>query len=584
MEYYLTRSNLDLQSLLSSLNEKSIIAIDTETTGLDPLQNQVRILQIATLDQPVVLIDLWNTNLETHLSLQKILASSSLKIFHNAKFDLKFLKNYGLSVNPPYFDTMLAAQVLAAGQKSRGFKLCDLVRDELESDLPKELQNSDWNHELSRDQLSYAARDAWVLLQLYPVLHQKLADSGLEATAQLEFDCLPAVVDMELSGRLLHTEKWKMLTEKLEKNQNGLAIRLHQRLTEGFKRTPQLPFMADMENPSTINLDSPKQMLEALQSLGVPLKTTSHEELSQLSRQYPVIQALIEYRKVTKVLQSFACTLPKYIHAVTGRIHPDYYQIGTATGRFSCRNPNLQQIPRDRVFRECFIPAEKKIFVIGDYSQIELRIAAEISHDQRMIDAFLQNQDIHCLTASLLIGKDILQVTKEERQAAKAVNFGLLYAMGARGLKLYAQNSYGVAMTDQQAIDFRKRFFEVYQGIAAWQKELSNTNVREIRTLNGRLRLWPEQPIITELFNTPIQGTAADIIKQAMAMLYPRLEETGIHLIGTVHDEILLESPTEEVDRAAFLLKNIMVKAGQKFIRQVPIEVDIAIASNWAEK
>jgi len=201
-----------------------------------------------------------------------------------------------------------------------------------------------------------------------------------------------------------------------------------------------------------------------------------------------------------------------------------------------------------------------------------------------MIDAFQQNQDIHCLTASLLIGKNISSVTKEERQAAKAVNFGLLYAMGARGLKLYAQNSYNVEMTDQQAIDFRKRFFEVYQGIASWQKELSSGHLKEIRTLNGRLRSWEDQPKITELFNTPIQGTAADIIKQAMAKSFPFLYSNGIHLIGTVHDEILLESPQEKAEEASHFLKETMINAGKKFIQQVPIEVDVVIANNWSEK
>ena len=581
MEYRLITSEVELQPLLSSLNENSMLAIDTETTGLDPLDSQIRIVQIAFPNEPVFLIDLWNLNDELYTSLQTILASPAIKIFHNAKFDLKFLKKKGFMVTKPFFDTMLTAQILAAGQKSQGFKLSDLARDELGINLPKELQSSNWNEGISKEQLEYAARDAWVLLQLYPILFRKLSDSGLINTAILEFDCLPAVVDMELSGMLIHTEKWKKLTQELEKTQRDLAENLRQRLAEGFKRTPQLPFMIDT---SPINLDSPKQILEALQALGIPLKTTSHEELSQLEDQYPVIQALIEYRKVTKVLQSFASALPKYIHKVTGRIHPDYWQIGTTTGRFSCRNPNLQQIPRDRAFRECFIPAEGKILVIGDYSQVELRVAAEISQDRRMIDAFLLNQDIHCLTASLLTGKDILQVTKEERQAAKAVNFGLLYAMGARGLKIYAQNSYGVEMTDQQAIDFRNKYFEVYQGIASWQKELSNANLRETRTLIGRLRQWPERPVITELFNTPIQGTAADIMKQAMVMLYPFLENTDIHIIGTVHDELLLESSQEEAEKAAYLLKETMVRAGQKFLNQVPVEAEVVIASNWAEK
>lgn len=585
IQYRFVKTITDIQPLLSSLNEHSIIAIDTETTGLDPFQNRIRLIQIAFINQPVFLIDLWKVSDDIISSLKKIFTSPALKIFHNAKFDLKFLIKSGFKIHGPYFDTMLAAQILSAGQKSQGFKLSDLVREELKIDLPKELQNSDWSGELSHEQLSYAARDAQVLLEIYHSLFLKLENVNLSATAKLEFECLPAVVDMELSGMLLHNKKWKKLTEELEKNQNDLAATLQQRLHEGLKRTLQLPFMENLNTEGQLlNLDSPKQMLEALQQLGIPLKSTSHEELSQLSRQFPVIQALIDYRKVTKVLQSFASALPKYIHPVTNRIHPDYWQIGTSTGRFSCRNPNLQQIPRDQVFRECFIPSEGNLLVIGDYSQIELRVAAEISHDQRMIDAFQQNQDIHCLTASLLIGKDINKVTKEERQAAKAVNFGLLYAMGARGLQLYAQNSYGVEMTNQQAVDFRQRFFEVYQGIASWQKELGTSSLKEIRTLNGRLRIWEDHPKITELFNTPIQGTAADIMKQAMAMSFPYLNRNNVHLIGTVHDEILLESPQEKAQEISHFLKETMIKAGKKFIQQVPIEVDIAIATNWSEK
>ena len=585
IQYRFVKTITDIQPLLSSLNEHSIIAIDTETTGLDPFQNRIRLIQIAFINQPVFLIDLWKVSDDIISSLKKIFTSPALKIFHNAKFDLKFLIKSGFKIHGPYFDTMLAAQILSAGQKSQGFKLSDLVREELKIDLPKELQNSDWSGELSHEQLSYAARDAQVLLEIYHSLFLKLENVNLSATAKLEFECLPAVVDMELSGMLLHKKKWKKLTEELEKNQNDLAATLQQRLHEGLKRTLQLPFMENLNTEGQLlNLDSPKQMLEALQQLGIPLKSTSHEELSQLSRQFPVIQALIDYRKVTKVLQSFASALPKYIHPVTNRIHPDYWQIGTSTGRFSCRNPNLQQIPRDQVFRECFIPSEGNLLVIGDYSQIELRVAAEISHDQRMIDAFQQNQDIHCLTASLLIGKDINKVTKEERQAAKAVNFGLLYAMGARGLQLYAQNSYGVEMTNQQAVDFRQRFFEVYQGIASWQKELGTSSLKEIRTLNGRLRIWEDHPKITELFNTPIQGTAADIMKQAMAMSFPYLNRNNVHLIGTVHDEILLESPQEKAQEISHFLKETMIKAGKKFIQQVPIEVDIAIAKNWSEK
>ncbi|MCX6088961.1 MAG: bifunctional 3'-5' exonuclease/DNA polymerase [Candidatus Atribacteria bacterium] len=581
MDFQLITSDYEFKSLLSSVHEKGLVAIDTETTGLDPLKERIRLIQMAVPGEPVRIIDTWSISETIWPKISQLFSLPVTKIFHNAQFDLKFLSRVGIPVHGPFFDTMLAYQVLSTGLKTNGFKLSDLVKNELGEDLPKELQVSDFGKEVSREQLEYAARDAQVLLRLYPRLTEQLQKYDLQNTADLEFACLPAVVEMELSGILIDTVKWDKLSRKLEE-QRVQAIRgLTERIEVGLRRTPGSLFSGDF---SAINFDSPKQMLEVLQTLGLPVKNTSSDELSPLEEKYPVVRALIDYRKVTKVIQSFSNSLPKHIHPLTGRIHPDYWQIGTVTGRFSCKNPNLQQIPRDQEFRECFVPAPRHQLVIGDYSQIELRVAAEMTHDPLMTDAFRQGKDIHRLTASLLTGKRMEEVTKEERQAAKAVNFGLLYAMGARGLALYAQNSYGVKMTDQQAYEFRKKFFESYPGISSWQQGLNSSSVQEIRTLNGRLRKWPGKPPLTELLNAPVQGTAAEIMKQALAWLFPLLQGTSIHIIGTIHDEILLESPETRVGEAAQILKETMIRAGQKFLSTVPVDAEVVIASNWSEK
>jgi DNA polymerase I-like protein with 3'-5' exonuclease and polymerase domains len=299
---------------------------------------------------------------------------------------------------------------------------------------------------------------------------------------------------------------------------------------------------------------------------------------------YPLINELIRYRKVAKAVQSFSSKLPGHIHPITGRIHPDYWQIGSATGRFSCSNPNLQQIPRDPRFRRCVVPEPGYKLVIADYSQIELRVVAEISDDQRMLQAYGNGDDLHILTASLVAGKLMQEVTKEERQNAKAINFGLIFAMGAEGLQRYAKNTYGVNMILEQARVFKDRFFRAYLGIARWHKAVGHNGSQETRSISGRRRLWDHKPPITELLNTPVQGTAADINKKALGILLGRLAGTGVKIIGTIHDEILLEAPEDQAEQAAGILKAVMIEAGSAFLKKVPVEVEVAIADSWAEK
>jgi DNA polymerase I-like protein with 3'-5' exonuclease and polymerase domains len=385
---------------------------------------------------------------------------------------------------------------------------------------------------------------------------------------------------MELNGMLLDLSRWDSLRQELEQRRDQMAGALRQQFQPALL-SAQLDLLG---NEVSLNLDSQQQILEALQQMGVPVKNTSKLSLIPLAEEHPPVRALLDYRKAAKSVQAFASSLPKHVHPITGRIHPDYQQMGAATGRMSCRNPNLQQIPRDRIFRSCFVPAPGYRLVVADYSQIELRVAAELSGDRRMIEAYQNNEDLHRLTAALIADKSLDQVEKSERQAAKAVNFGLIYAMGAKGLAEYAYNNYGVQMSLKQAETFRKRYFEAYQGIARWHGAIKRRLPREMRTMGDRLRRWQDEPKLTELLNTPVQGTAADITKAALAKLPVALKGIGARLIGTVHDEILLEAPEGKAEQAAQILQQAMEQAGQRYLRKVPVKAEVAIALNWAEK
>jgi DNA polymerase I-like protein with 3'-5' exonuclease and polymerase domains len=272
-----------------------------------------------------------------------------------------------------------------------------------------------------------------------------------------------------------------------------------------------------------------------------------------------------------------------HMNPETGRVYPRYEQIGAPTGRFSCSKPNFQSTPKGS-FRACFIASPGHKLVIADYSQIELRVLAEITQDERMLAAFRKRDDLHKLTASVITGIPLEQVTAKERQAAKAVNFGLIYGMGAKGLRNYAYDNYGVTMSLEQAYRFIQRYFDFYKGVNDWQQRIKQDSINETRTILSRRRSWINKPKVTELLNSPIQGTGADIIKEALVILIKEIEDTDCKIVGCVHDEIILEVPESSAERAATILTCVMEQAGSKYLKSIPIVVDVRITDNWSEK
>ncbi len=397
--------------------------------------------------------------------------------------------------------------------------------------------------------------------------------------ARLEFACVYAVASMEYDGINLDTEKWSALREQTAQMKKNALSELYPFI--GFP-TIQLD-MFDNHQISGHNVNSSQQVLKMLNDNGIDVENTSKHSLAHYS-QHPIVVSLLKYRQASKALSSFLCSIPEQINVSTRRLHPQYSQIGAWSGRMSCGRPNIQQIPRGEAFRECFAAPPGRKMIIADYSQIELRVVAQISGDSRMIEAYKNGEDLHRLTASLILQKEIRMITKKERQAAKAVNFGLVFGMGASGLKAYALETYGVEMSLNEAEVFKRRFFMGYKGVEAWHKELRRRKPGSSRTLAGRKHTYSKDSGMSGRYNTPVQGTAADILKNALGMLYTVLKDTNTSIVAVIHDEIVLECDDILAQKTAQTLKYTMEEAGSRYMKDVPAAAEVSVADTWAGK
>src|SRR5256712_1117539 len=424
--YQLVSNAEDLQRAVDELSTKRAIGLDTETTDLDPYTARLRLIQLASPDG-VRIVDLHRFNedmkrSEEIESLRQMLAAPRpIKIAHNAKFDAKFIKhNLGVDIGG-LFDTLLASQLVSAGDIEVRHGLEVIAGRYLNETVDKSERLSNWEFDLSESQLQYAARDAAVLIPLREKMIERIKSLDLVQCAQLEFECVMPVVDLELAGFYMKKERWLEQLAIVETKRAELANELQGMLGEGVAQ-------ASLFGPprANINLDSQPQVTEALNRLGIPLPdSTRNWKLQPLALQYPVVAKLLEYRTMQKALTSYGENMIEYISPKTGRLHADFRQIGAPTGRFACTNPNIQQVPHAAEYRRCFMgyPAGRRL-VIADYSQIELRILAEFSGDQAFIDAFNSGADLHRVTAAQVFSVSQGPVTKEQRDFAKRLKFG----------------------------------------------------------------------------------------------------------------------------------------------------------------
>ena len=424
---------------------------------------------------------------------------------------------------------------------------------------------SNWNFELTEAQLEYAARDAAVLLPLREKLIDRLKSESLVKVAQLEFECVMPVVDIELAGFYMHKERWLEQLSIVEKRRVELAEQLQQVLAE---ESSQGSLFGGPQRED-INLDSQQQLTKALTRLGIPVpESTRNWKLQPLALEYPIIGTLLEYRTVQKALTSYGENMIGMINPVTKRLHADFRQIGAPTGRFACTNPKIQQVPHTVEYRRCFsgYPEGRKL-IIADYSQIELRIIAEFSGDRGFIEAFNSGADLHRVTAAQVFNAELDQVTKEQRDFAKRLNFGVVYGIGAQRFALMT----GLSVPDAENV--LRRYFATYRQLDTYLREAANRAVseRQARTASGRLVRFRydendrQQISMTQRNgkNTPIQGTSADILKRALKLLRDELRETNAKVVNIIHDEIVVESDAGEAEAVAEKVERVMRVAGE---------------------
>ncbi len=564
----------ELSAVAETLKEAETIGLDTETTALNPRDGRMRLLQLATPGETFI-IDVFEV--EDLSPLKEVLEDGPVKIMQNAKFDYAFLwAEHGIALSP-IFDTMLAAQLLDGGdQKGKSYSLEAVTERYLDKEVDKSARRDDWSGKLSGRQIEYAARDAEILLPLREKLAAQLVEEKLGTVSKIEFGAVGTIAEMELAGIKLDVEKWKELEKIVRERRDRAAEHL-----ESYFPEPDGVLPLEGLGPR-LNLNSPRQVTDAFRSLGIELADTKVWTLLKVD--HPAAKALLEYRELQKKLGTYLETYPNFIHEKTGRIHASFLQCRVPTGRLACTNPNVQQIPHEDEFRSCFVAEQGNTLVIADYSQVELRILAEVSEDPVFVEAFQNGDDLHRVTASSMYGVNMEEVTKDQRSAAKRINFGLMYGRGAKSLsaQLGASEERGKQLIDE--------YFANYPGVKHFLQETAGraTKTRKLRTLSGRVRKFGDTSVSDdrgalrrEAMNYPIQGASADIAKLALIYIRKELKNLDARLINSIHDEFVIECDENIAEEVSGRTKIAMVRAGEVLLKKVPVDVEVGVSREW---
>ncbi len=603
-DYRTVETAEQLEELVATLTAAGAFALDTETTSLDAMRATLVGLSFAVDDVA------WYVpcNLEPPLcggtpellaALNGVLSDPRLeRTGQNTKYDWLVLRQHGIDVPPPQFDTMVASFCASGSERGHGLDTLALQHFGLKKIPTKELIGTG-QKQITMDQVpieqvaEYACEDADVTWRLRSLLADELERNGaLSLFHDLEMPLVPVLLSMERRGIRVDTELLAGIATEMEKDLERLVWDVQEHAGENF------------------NLNSTKVLGEVLfeklriqDAAGVkrPKKTktgwaTDHETLTTNYGDVPIVRSLLEYREVAKLKSTYVDSLPRYVHPETGRIHCSFSQVSAATGRLASSDPNLQNIPvrseRGRRLREAFVPREPDALgewclFAADYSQIELRVMAHLSGDEHMRRAFEEGQDIHAATATRIFGVMPELITREMRSQAKVINFGLLYGMGAQRL------SRETGLSLHEAKQFIERYFASFPTIRAWMDRTledaretgyvetllgRRRRVPEIDSKNSRMRSFAQNAAI----NTPVQGSAADIIKRAMIDLERQLGASELHseMLLQVHDELVLEVPLAELDATRELVRDCMENA---VALDVPLRVDFGHGKNWLE-
>jgi len=538
---------------INATAQADILCISIATTGKDPLRDRITSIATCALNRHSILIDMIQPKPKDVITLKQMLEDRTVKVFFDAKKALNFFHAAGFEVNGPICDVMLMDKILQAGVKNKNVTIHRLIAEYLGAIIVID------SAEIP------VVKEAAMLQKLYEAIFCHLAENNLLETSVLESECIRAVAAMERNGIRVNRKNFRKMLQEFTKQKEVYA-----------KMTRE--YLGD------INLNSHKKVKEELIKKGIMVEDIRQETLHPHIFPHLYLWDYQIYKKF-HYYRSQAAGLLARIDSGTGRIYPKYSQIGAPNGRLSCSDPNLHAIPRTEEFRSCFIPDDGCKLIIADYSQIELRIVAEISHDERMVDAYKKGDDLHKLTASLITGKSMDRVSKDDCLMAEVVNYGLIYKMDAEELREFSVNNYGVNISLQEAQKFISVFFSTYKGISPWHEKIDIYSCGETRTLGNRRRIWNGYYInTTDLLKTTIQGTTADILKRALCILHERIKNTGVRIIGCIHREILMEAPINETAAANQIIRNSMIEAAQHYLKEIPVVVDVSVVDSWYEK
>ena len=602
--YELVRTAAELDALLTEIREAGLVAVDTETTDLDPMKAELVGFSFCIEPGTAYYVPM---NLEPPIvdggrealveRLRPILEDSDIhKIGHNAKYDWHVLRNAGIAPAGLVFDTMLASYCLHAGEYQHGLDTLALRHFDFKMTPITQLIGTG-KRQKSFDEVDvdaaadYAAEDADFTMRLRDLFDDQLDESDVrKVLEEIEMPLVDVLLDMEAEGIAVDRSQLMELSQVWESRMKGIEQRVHERAGYEF------------------NLNSPAKVGEVLfDELEVhlaadtkirPKRTrtgqykTDAAVLEKLAKHHEVPRLLLDYRRLAKLKGTYADSLPTLINETTNRIHTSFNQAVAATGRLSSDAPNLQNIPirteEGREVRRAFIARETGWKLLSaDYSQIELRILAHLSGDKSLVESFRKGEDIHARTAAIVSGVIPELVTPEMRTQAKVVNYGLMYGMGPQRLG----NETG--MTTAQAKKFIEAYFKALPQVKNWLDETlrSARETQEVRTMFGRKRSLPDiqssnamQRVASEnmAVNTPIQGAAADIIKKAMLLVHRALQEQALssRLLLQVHDELVLDVPENELETVTELVRDAMQDAASL---DVPLEVVIGHGDSWLD-
>lgn len=586
----------EAEQWLKKIQSSSCVAFDTETTSLDGMQAKLVGFSLSIEPGVACYIPVGHRGPDAQDMLPKadVLAlfkpwfesTAPTKLLHHAKYDTHVLANEGIILNGVAHDTMLQAYVL---ESHRSVSLHELSQRWLglkgatyESICGKGVNQIGFDEVDLEQATQYACEDADYTLRLHLALFPQIeAIASLKSIYELESHVSKVLFEIERQGVLIDVQE-------LAKQSHGLGLQLLAIEQKAYELAGQ-PF----------NLNSPKQLAEILfgqMKLPVVRKTpggtpsTDEEVLTKLAQDYPLPQVLLSYRGLAKLKSTYTDKLPKMVNASTGRVHTHYSQASVITGRLSSSDPNLQNIPvrtpEGRQVRCAFIAAPGCLLVSADYSQIELRVMAHVSGDAGLQQAFAAGEDIHRATASEVFGIQLLEVTADQRRAAKAINFGLIYGMGAFGL---ASN---LGITRDAAQSYIDRYFARYPGVAQYMAEIKAKAHEQgwVETVFGRRLAFPDiqgsgarrAGAERAAINAPMQGTAADLIKMAMVVISKWLKDQNLQSKVTmqVHDELVLEVPETELELIKLKVPELMCSVAQL---SVPLVAEVGFGLNWEQ-